>query len=68
MFYIYIFYKYNYVYVMYMCQCLCVCMYVCMYIIYMYWKNKTPPRRACPALKKRYEKRVGPISKKSLEK
>lgn len=45
----------------------CVCLY-CVYNIYTYWKNKTPPRRACPALKKRYEKRVGPISKKSLEK
>jgi len=45
-----------------------VCIRVCVFNIYMYWKNMTPSRRACTALKKRYEKRVGPISKKSLEK
>lgn len=53
-----------------LCRCVCTCMYMYMYvyIIYTYWKNKTPSRRACPALKKRYEKRVGPFFEKVTRK
>lgn len=49
------------------CICRCVCMY-CIYNIYVLEEQDAVTTHRGPALKKRYEKRVGPISKKSLEK
>lgn len=51
---------------MYICQC-CVYLYMCVYNIYVLEEQDAVTTRVL-GFKKRYEKRVGPISKKSLEK